>query len=445
MAGEPGAVVASVPFRQPRPRLRWLALALAVVGWWVSLNLFMAALNPAASNAFLDALCSGGGQTGAGAPAGDCRAVLSSPWGYVKLSKQPGAPRLPVSVLGMGYFALVGLWYLLVGPATRGRGAYHLLILAAVLVGAGYSLYFMHVMSSVLHRWCGGCLVVHAANIVLLGLTIAAWPWGRGDTGVQAHPSGRLALAAMTAGLLALFSHLAAGFILVTGEVNRQNRDNYLRIVGDPNYVEWNHARQPVVELPLREDEVFLGARGAAHTVVIFSDFQCPACRQAHAVLDQVVQRYPGALRVAFRYFPQDAACNPLPMFQEGRHPAACAAARACEAAYVVGGADAALAMRKLLYVRQNELEQNRFEQWAQELKLDAAAFRAAVESARVQERIKRDVDLGVALGLSGMPIVYLDNRKVEGWSNERVWERLLGVTTSAPTSAPGEAEEAGR
>ena len=94
----------------------------------------------------------------------------------------------------------------------------------------------------------------------------------------------------------------------------------------------------------------------AANTVIVFSDFQCTHCCRAHETLDRVLEKYPDRLRIAYRHYPQDPECNSNERFRVGGHPVACRAARAAEAARIVGGPGAYVRMRKMLYEHQDEL-----------------------------------------------------------------------------------------
>ena len=308
---------------------------------------------------------------------------------------------------------------------------YHLIVAAVVLAGVLTSLDFIRIMAFELHRWCLGCLAVHATNGALLLGALAAWPWRKPAQPSPPHPTGRLALATLTAGVLIGLLHLTIVFIAGTGGQMRRLSDAYLKIADDPEYVVWNYKRQPAAEIPLRADEPLLGSPTAANLVVVFSDFQCPQCRKAHELLDELVRSHPDQLRVAFRHFPQDPACNPHPEFSGGGHPAACQAARAYEAAFAVGGAQAALAMQRVLFERQSDLERDRFADWAVELGLDRAAFAQALESPAVAERIADDVTLGNHLGVAAVPALYLNGRRLDRWSRPTTWDALLAAEHS--------------
>ena len=49
------------------------------------------------------------------------------------------------------------------------------------------------------------------------------------------------------------------------------------------------------------------GAADASVTVVEFSDFECPFCKQTHPTLKQLLELYPGRVRLAYRDFPLDS------------------------------------------------------------------------------------------------------------------------------------------
>src|SRR4029453_3831712 len=58
-----------------------------------------------------------------------------------------------------------------------------------------------------------------------------------------------------------------------------------------------------VFRLPV-EDSPARGPADALVTLVEFSDYQCPFCRQAHATVTQVEKKYAGKVRVVMKQFP---------------------------------------------------------------------------------------------------------------------------------------------
>jgi len=422
----------SLVYRPPRSWIRWTAVVLALAGWWFSLDLVRLSLGLAASTPWLQAEC---GAAADPSETLDCQSVLNSSWASIRLGNRPGAARIPVATFGMGYFAFVGLWYLFVGPPTRSRWAWHLLITMVIGCGALISLLMIHVMGNVLHRWCLGCVATHALNGGLLLLTIVAFPWTRERENFAPHPRGRLALATLTSGTLLFLLHLTITLILLASNSGSRWQRAYVNIVDDPEYVRWQYQRQPLQTALTDEQPAHAGNPTAPNTVVVFIDYQCPACKSAYDTLSTVMEEHPGALRVSYRHFPLDRSCNDG--VQRSAHPAACGASLAAEAARVVGGSEGFLKMRDLLYERLNELENAPYSRWAAELELDDAAFSKALDSEEVARRVQEDVGLGKQLGVEAIPVLFLNGRRLHHWSKPETWQALLEVDEPSRASEP--------
>ncbi|MGE0481286.1 MAG: thioredoxin domain-containing protein [Phycisphaerae bacterium] len=425
----PGAGAAAVTADHapsPKPIVRWLLVALAFGGWWVSFDLFKLSIGGAASNPLLQSSC--GGTTTSGRP-NDCLSVLLSERARVGVSvdAQGNVRRGPPwAGVGMAYFAFVGVWFLLAGLPTRGRVVWHLLVGAVVLIGALVSWHLLGVMAAELKRWCPGCVAAHALNAAILLLVMVGFPWRRPRPARLPRPAHGLALAASWAALATGVGNLLGTTLGYVGSTCSQLKDEYEKIVSDAEFAKWKYERQAPATIPLRDDEAFVGAPDAPRTIVAFVDFQCGACRRASDMVKQAADAHPGRVRVAYRHFPQDVSCNRH--FEGVGHPAACDAATAAEAARIVGGAAGYLAMHRLLYERQRDLETRRFADWADEIKLDTAAFRAALTQPAIAERIREDIELGQALGVRATPAVFLDGRRVEYWSKPETWNALLAA-----------------
>jgi protein-disulfide isomerase len=290
----------------------------------------------------------------------------------------------------------------------------------------------MAVMALELKTWCFGCLLTHGVNAGLAIVTVASFLVGGTPKPGPAYPAPRLAAAALFAGF-ALFL-LNISFVQlgrVMGAVGILQGE-LLKITEDAEYIRIKYEREPSVSIPLRDDEPWFGDVDAPNTLVAFADFQCAICRKAAEIITDAVRQHPGRMRVTYRHFPQDSDCNAH--YPTRAHPAACAAARAAEAALTAGGADAYHRMRSLLYERQRDLELNRYEEWASELGLDAAAFAAALGSDEVKNKVKAHAELGGKLGVTAVPVLYLNGKRLKLWQSPAIWDALL---SDAPTTQP--------
>ena len=145
-------------------------------------------------------------------------------------------------------------------------------------------------------------------------------------------------------------------------------------------------------------DEAVDHVRGpeTARLIVEYGDYECPYSRQAFHAIEQVEQRLGGNMRFAFRHFPLTRI-----------HPHALAAAAAAEAAALQGRF---WDMHELLFHRQKALEDGDLRRYAAQLGLDVAAFDRNRASIAVADRIRRDVDSGLASGqVLGTPTLFID------------------------------------
>jgi len=407
--------------RPPRGWIRWLAVVLAAAGWWFSFDLAKISFGLEAATPWLQERC---GPEAATNEVFDCRSVLNSASAWIPLSRQAGATRLPTSVLGMGYFAFLGLWYLFVGSPTRSRWARHLLIAAVVFCGMFVSASMIQEMHLVLRKWCAGCLAVHAINAGLFLLTIIAFPWRRDPANRAPHPRGRLALAALAACSFLFLLHLAIALVLIFNNSRVRTQTMYANIVDDPAYIVWQYERQPLRAELAGEQPVHAGAPDAPNHVVVFVDYQCPACKRARDALAELLRQRPGELRITYRHFPLDMTCNPH--IPNGAHPAACRASEVVEAARIAGGDEAGLRMRALLYDRISELDAADYESWAEELGIDRVKFGEALASETPRRLVAEDIELGRRLDVEAIPVLYLNGRRLHFWSKIETWQALL-------------------
>ena len=147
---------------------------------------------------------------------------------------------------------------------------------------------------------------------------------------------------------------------------------------------------------PLDDKADHVRGSPAAPLILEYGDYECPYSRQAFHAIEQVEQQLGGNVRFAFRHFPLT-----------GIHPHALAAAAAAEAAARQGRF---WDMHELLFHRQKALEDADLRGYAAQLGLDMAAFERDRSSKAVLDRIKRDVDSGMASGqVLGIPTLFID------------------------------------
>lgn len=155
----------------------------------------------------------------------------------------------------------------------------------------------------------------------------------------------------------------------------------------------------PIVQNISVDDDPALGKPTAPVTVVMFSDFQCPACSAAHPVLKKVLAAYGDRIRFIVRDFPLTSI-----------HENAFSAALAAGAANRQGKF---FEYTEILYQNQNKLDRESLIKYASELGLNTKRFELDLNDAQIAAEVRKDMADGASYGINGTPTVYVNGVKV--------------------------------
>jgi len=171
--------------------------------------------------------------------------------------------------------------------------------------------------------------------------------------------------------------------------------------------------KQTVRLEPIEDAVDHVRGPASAHLILEYGDYECPFSRQAFRAIEQIERQLSGGVRFAFRHFPLVDI-----------HPHAPAAAAAAEAAALQA---TFWEMHELLFHRQKALEDADLQRYAAELGLDVQRFDQDRRSPDVAQRIRRDIDSGIASGeVRGTPTLFIDGAvHVGGFDTDTLLEVL--------------------
>jgi protein-disulfide isomerase len=180
------------------------------------------------------------------------------------------------------------------------------------------------------------------------------------------------------------------------------------------------HPRQPDLSRG-----VYFGSPTAPVTIVEYTDFECPYCRQEHPVMIELFKRYGDRVRLVVKDMP-------MPF-----HPRAMPAARMFEA---VAMQDASKAPKfyDLMYDQQERLiaEGDRFlDETVGSLGLDVARARRDAASEAVTARIAADVAEARRFGFTGTPGFLVNGVLLEGAYPVEAFARIIDRQLAATRS----------
>jgi protein-disulfide isomerase len=156
----------------------------------------------------------------------------------------------------------------------------------------------------------------------------------------------------------------------------------------------------PRIGIEVPADAPSRGPRTAPVTIVEFTDYQCPYCHRAQAVVDELLARYAGKLRFVHLDFPLDG------------HPGAVPAARGARCA---GEQGRFWEYHRGLMTSPGLLDDMDLKARAAKLGLQAAAFASCLSSPRHDTAIRTAFEQGESLGVTGTPAYFVNGRMLSG------------------------------
>jgi protein-disulfide isomerase len=162
-----------------------------------------------------------------------------------------------------------------------------------------------------------------------------------------------------------------------------------------------------------------LGMLGSELTLVEYGDFECPYCRRAHPVIEEVRQRLGDRLVFVFRHFPLAEL-----------HPFALSAAVAAEGAALKGQFWPMHA--KLYSGDEPRLRQEDLRRYAEEIGIPPE--KVLWPATRfVEDRVEADFNSGVRSGVRGTPTLFVNGETYRG--SVTVEHLVEALETTAPAT----------
>ena len=158
-------------------------------------------------------------------------------------------------------------------------------------------------------------------------------------------------------------------------------------------------------------------------SIVVYADFQCPACAIEHQTMSQIWPSIRESAQLVFRHYP---------VTNTQRH--AWTASLYAEAA---GKQSRFWEMHDYLFATQSiwanlsDVE-NEFDSYALELNLDIEKLHSDIQSDEVVMKIRNDLRGGAASGVRATPAVFINGRQINNPSRSRIVEAVRGETNAS-------------
>ncbi len=158
-------------------------------------------------------------------------------------------------------------------------------------------------------------------------------------------------------------------------------------------------------------DAYYMGKEDAIVTLIVFSDFQCPYCTKAYAILEPLAKEFSKELKIVMMH-------NPLAM-----HPDAEDLAIAAEAA---GRQGKYFEMTSLLFRKKGKYSVERMAELAKQLGIDTDKFKKDMQDEEVIKRVFADKEQAKANHITGTPTMILNKRMIKKKYTYQFFQNLI-------------------
>lgn len=169
-----------------------------------------------------------------------------------------------------------------------------------------------------------------------------------------------------------------------------------------------------------------------------YADFQCPFCGSfARQILPELRTKYidTGKIRLVFRHFPLNSACNSA--VSNDIHPEACGAARAAECA---ADQDLFKEYHDELFRQDSHrsaMEDADLKQYGTNVGVNQATFDACVDGTSKTTRVQADIASGLALGVNSTPTVFVGAQRIPGPTKVQLFAAIDNALRCAGATPP--------
>ncbi|NDJ36543.1 MAG: DsbA family protein [Chloroflexi bacterium] len=143
------------------------------------------------------------------------------------------------------------------------------------------------------------------------------------------------------------------------------------------------------------------GPDDAPVTLLEYGDFECPHCKAAAPIIQDVLAELGDEVRFVYRHFPLTRT-----------HPNAMQAAVAAEAA---GAQGMFWEMHDMLFDNQDDLSVEALKGYGEKIGIpDMDRYRAALEDGHHLDKIEEDFRTGTMSGVNGTPTLYINGERFQ-------------------------------
>lgn len=169
------------------------------------------------------------------------------------------------------------------------------------------------------------------------------------------------------------------------------------------------------LSVPIFPDDPILGNKKAGIGIVAFEDFGCEACKEQTSIFEELISKYPDAIRIIWKGLPVTQFPHPTEL-----------AERYGYCANKQGMFDA---FKNYAFNNSGNLSEASLEIISEEIKLNKEKLAECLESPAAANHIAQTKQIARILNIQAVPAIFVDGKQIDPPKNLEGWETLLGLS----------------
>ncbi len=343
---------------------------------------------------------------------------------------------IPVAVYGLFFYTvLFFLAFPVFFASEKLRPAVAVAFFWTTAVGALLDIVLLLISIIAIDAVCPLCLIIYILNWLLLGGAVLCLRQYRTHPFRLIHTFKIIYMPAMVLSLVkslaatVIIILAAAGLSLGTGHYLKTKLKNH-EIQKKNN--ERERAIEKIIKRFFKEKEMdikilpmmIIGKPDAPVTIYEFSDFLCPYCSKAAAVIEELVHDNPSTLNVVFINYPLDKVCNRF--IKRAMHRGACLLALG---AVCAADQDMFDKYQKTVFpMKLKHADRKILKHIATLSGLAVPQFEQCMDDPEARGQVMSDIHKARSYGVKGTPILFINKKRYRGKIRKNILQRIIDM-----------------
>lgn len=167
-----------------------------------------------------------------------------------------------------------------------------------------------------------------------------------------------------------------------------------------------------LIVIPIYSDDPVLGNKKASHTLIIFEDFGCEACKYQSEIFEELRNKYPQKIKVIVK----GLSIINFPISTRN----------ALEYSFCANKQKKFFEFSKQAFAMQNNLDENSLKKIMEKIGTNEEKNNKCLQSIEMKEYLSKNEILARTLNIQSLPAIFLDNKQITPPNDVAGWEAFL-------------------